>query len=265
MAAGLWAWLLTPMRQIHLSLLSVVLLAAASAAVPERAGAQTFRGTVRAVSTSVPVPLATVTARDSAGTVLGLATTDSAGVWGLRLRRYRGPVELRVRRLGFEMGSVKVSPKPESDTLEYEFLLTEIAAAADEVRITGAVSLNEKRLTEAYRRGWKVYEPELVAQVRDRTPDLAQLIRTLGSTSIYPPRGPNDCFRATRNNQCLAIVVDGIVLGGNPLVLPSDIYFLAVIGASEARVQFGDRAPWGAIAIYTRSRYDRYDRSTRPP
>ncbi len=255
---------LTSMRRSTRSVLPFAIAAAVLAAGPAHAGAQIFRGTVRSVKSSVPVPLATVTLRDSSGTVLGMATTDSAGLWGIRLRRHTGPVEVRVRRLGFEMGTITVAQKPETDTLDYEFLLDEIAATAEAVRVTAAASLNEKRLNEAYRRGWKVYEPELVAQVRERSQDLTQLIRALGNTSMYPPRGPNDCFRATRNNQCLAIVVDGVVMTGNPIVLPSDVYFLAVLGASEARIQFGDRAPYGAIAVYTRSRLDRYGGERRP-
>lgn len=230
------------------------------AGLPAFASAQIFRGAVRVVNTAKAIPLATVTARDSAGNVLAMATTDTAGLWALRVRRAEGPIELRVRRLGFEMGSYTVPARSASDTLEYEFLLTEIAAAAEAVRVTADVSLNEKRLSEAYRRGWRVYEPEVIAAARDRAPDLPQLLRTLGTTSVYPPRGPNDCFRATRNNQCLAIVVDGLVLGPTAMILPNDIYFLAILGASEARVQFGDRAPFGAIAIYTRSRYDRTNR-----
>ncbi len=239
---------------------TALMVGALLAGLPALAFAQIFRGAVRTVNTAQAIPLATVTARDSAGNVLALATTDSAGLWALRVRRAEGPIELRVRRLGFEMGSYTVKTPSATDTLEYEFLLTEVAAATEAVRVSGDVSLNEKRLSEAYRRGWKVYEPEVIASVRDRTPDLPQLMRTLGTTSVYPPRGPNDCFRATRNNQCLAIVVDGLVLGPTALVLPSDIYFLAILGASEARVQFGDRAPFGAIAIYTRSRYDRTSR-----
>ncbi|MBK7905375.1 MAG: carboxypeptidase regulatory-like domain-containing protein [Gemmatimonadetes bacterium] len=235
---------------------SLVLLAVCTG-LPSLLPAQIFRGAVRTAATAQPIPLATVTARDSAGNVLAMATSDSAGLWALRVRRVAGPMELRVRRLGFEMGSYVVPAPQAADTIEYEFLLVEVAAAAEAVRVEGAASLNEKRLSEAYRRGWRVYEPELIASVRDRTADLPQLMRTLGVTSVYPPRGPNDCFRATRNNQCLAIVVDGLVLGPTALVLPNDVYFLAILGASEARVQFGDRAPFGAIAIYTRSRLDR--------
>jgi len=183
----------------------------------------------------------------------------------MRIRRPDAGIELNARRLGFEMASIVVESTVQADTLEHEFLLTEIAAVTDAVRITAAPSLNERRLSEAYRRGWRVYEPELVALHRERSSNLSELMRAIGVASVYPPRTQNDCFRATRNNQCLTIVIDGQVLGPVAVVLPSDIYFLAILGASEARVQFGDRAPSGAIAIYTRSHLDRYDRSRRPP
>ncbi len=240
------------MRHALRTLLLAVLLVA-----PVALPAQVIRGLVRAGGSAGPVPGATITVRDSAGTVLAMTSSDSAGAWALKVRQRRGPVELRVRRLGFEMNSITIGADVVADTLDYEFLLTEVAAVAEEVRVTAAESQNEKRLNEAYRRGWKVFDPELVAQHRERASDLGQLLRSLGTASIYIPRGPNECFRATRNNQCLSLVVDGIVLGPTGYVLPSDIYFLAILGASEARVQFGDKAPWGAIAIYTRSYFDR--------
>lgn len=221
---------------------------------------QVVRGYVRSQTTARPIDAVTVTARDPAGNVLAMATTDSTGAWALRLRRRTGDVELRTRRLGYQILTVTIKPEVVTDTIEYEFLLEEVAAAAEAVRVTGEASLNERRLTEAYRRGWRVYEPELVAQHRDRAADLPQLLRSLGTPSLYLPRTSSECIRTSRNNQCLAIVVDGQLLGPQALILPSDIYFLAVLGASEARMQFGDRAPWGAIAIYTRSRYDRVPR-----
>ena len=251
------------LRLTTLVLVVFLATAIATALAAGRAEGQVVRGSVRSETSSLPIAGATVTARDSAGAVLALATTDSSGRWALRVRR-SAPFELRARRLGFAMGSTTVRPGPDADTLEFEFLLTEVAAMADAVRVTATPSLNEKRLTEAYRRGWKVYEPELVAQFRDRSADFPSLLRSMGAQSVYLPRGPNDCIRATRNNQCLALVVDGMVLGPQALILPNDIYFFAILGASEARVQFGDRAPWGAIAIYTRSRLDRVP-DRRPP
>jgi hypothetical protein len=248
--------------RIASALLRTCLCLASSATLADVAEAQIVRGYVRSQSTARPIDAVTVTARDAEGNVLAMATTDSLGAWALRLRRRTGDVELRTRRLGFQVLSVTIKPAVVTDTIEYEFLLEEVAAVADEVRVTAEASLNERKLNEAYRRGWKVYDPELIAIHRDRSADLPQLLRSIGTPSLYLPRNANECIRASRNNQCLAIVVDGLLLGPQALVMPSDIYFLAVLGASEARVQFGDRAPWGAIAIYTRSRYDR---TTRRP
>lgn len=247
------------MDRTRATLLRPLLPLLLTAALAVRAEGQIVRGEVRSAASALPIAAATVTARDSAGAVLAMATTDSLGKWALRVRS-RAPFELRVRRLGFEMGSTKVTAAQiaqGADTLDFEFLLDEVAATAEAVRVTGEASLNERKLIEAYRRGWKVYEPELVAQFRDRSADFPSLLRSIGAPSLYLPRSANECIRATRNNQCLALVVDGLVLGPQALILPNDIYFFAILGASEARVQFGDRAPWGAIAIYTRSRYDR--------
>ena len=266
MAVGLFNRSVSTIRLPRLTTFVLVVFLAtaiATALAAGRAEGQVVRGSVRSQASSLPIAGATVTARDSAGAVLALATTDSSGRWALRVRR-SAPFELRARRLGFAMGSTTVRPGPDADTLEFEFLLTEVAAMAEAVRVTATPSLNEKRLTEAYRRGWRVYEPELVAQFRDRSSDFPSLLRSMGAQSVYLPRGPNDCIRATRNNQCLALVVDGMVLGPQALIQPNDIYFFAILGASEARVQFGDRAPWGAIAIYTRSRLDRVP-DRRPP
>jgi hypothetical protein len=54
-------------------------------------------------------------------------------------------------------------------------------------------------------------------------------------------------------------VLDGVVIGAyNPLVNPRDVYFLAVLSQNQSQVQYGDRAPYGAIVIYTRMNGDKY-------
>jgi hypothetical protein len=40
-------------------------------------------------------------------------------------------------------------------------------------------------------------------------------------------------------------------------VNPRDIYFLAILTASESASRWGDKAPWGAIVIYTRMNGDK--------
>ncbi|MCC7002784.1 MAG: carboxypeptidase regulatory-like domain-containing protein [Gemmatimonadaceae bacterium] len=223
------------------------------------AEAQVVRGLVRSSSTALPIPSANIVARDSLGNVLASAVSAEDGSWALKVQS-GGAFELRVRRLGFEMSTTNVRAKPVSDTLEFEFLLTEIATEADAVRITAESSLNERRLNEAIRRGWKVFEPELVAQHRNRAQTFNQLMRTVGSVSVILPQNEGGCIRTTRSPGCLSFVVDGQVLGPNAVIIPSDIYFFAILSPSESRVQYGDRAPFGAIAIYTRSRLDRQPR-----
>jgi hypothetical protein len=229
------------------------------------ADAQVVRGLVRSSSTALPIPSANIVARDSLGNVLASAVSGEDGSWALKVATGLS-FELRVRRLGFEMSTTSVRAKPVTDTLEFEFLLTEIATEADAVRITAESSLNERRLNEAIRRGWKVYEPELVAQHRNRAQTFNQLMRTVGSVSVILPQNEGGCIRTTRSPGCMSFVVDGQVLGPNAVIIPSDIYFFAILSPSESRVQYGDRAPFGAIAIFTRSRLDRQPRrpSSRP-
>ncbi|MFN0099086.1 MAG: carboxypeptidase-like regulatory domain-containing protein [Gemmatimonadaceae bacterium] len=241
---------LAPRFRVVLGLLTLLVTGARSVC------AQVVRGQVRSSSTALPIPAANIVARDSAGNILASATSAEDGTWALKLPR-SGPFELRVRRLGFEMSTTNVRSKPVTDTLEFDFLMTEIATEADAVRITAESSLNERRLNEAIRRGWKVFEPELVAEHRNRAQTFNQLMRTVGSVSIILPQNEGGCIRTTRSAGCLSFVVDGQVLGPNAVIIPSDIYFFAILSPSESRVQFGDRAPYGAIAIYTRSRLDR--------
>lgn len=223
----------------------------------ETAAAQVIRGVVRSGNSLMPIDLATVTARDTNGTVLATGRTNALGEYQFNIRRAATPFQIQVRRLGYAVSTARVRALEPSDTVDFEFLVNEVAAVGDAVVVTADASLNERRLNEATRRGWKVYDPELIARHRDQASDFHQLLRALGIPGLIMPRRINDCIRATRNNQCLTFVIDNQVMGFTAIILPSDIYFLAILGASDARIQFGDRAPYGAIAIYTRSRLDR--------
>lgn len=220
------------------------------------AGAQLVRGTVRAANTLMPIDRATVSATDASGTLLGSAMTDLLGSYEINLRADSG-FTLRVRRLGYAITTAEVKPLARADTVDFEFLLSEVAAAAEAVTVVAEPGLNDRRLNEATRRGWKVYDPELVMRHRDRAQDFHQLMRSLGNPGLVFPRSAHECIRSTRFNRCLAFVVDNQVLGNFALIQPSDVYFVAILSASESRNQFGDRAPFGAIAVYTRSRLDR--------
>lgn len=226
--------------------------------VAEHASAQVVRGVVRSGTSLLPIDLATVTATDSLGTVLGSGVSNGLGEFQINVGRTGVFLVLHVKRLGFAESKANVRPLASADTVDFEVLMNEVAALATAVVVSAEPSLNERRLNEANRRGWKVYDPGIVAQHRERASDFIQLLRSLGNPSLILPRRISDCIRATRNNQCLTIVIDNQVMGPSAFILPSDIYFFAILGASDSRIQFGDRAPYGAIAIYTRSHLDRY-------
>ena len=241
----------------------VALLTVLVLVVGRPAGAQLLRGSVRSASTSLGIADAQVTIRDTTGQVIAVATTDREGTWAVRVRRRPEPLSVHARRVGFAVGTTEPSVFAPTDTVDLEFLLTEVVATMDEMRVTGMLPLNEQRLTHAYRRGWRVYDPELVAEHRERSADLTQLLRAIGVPSLILPRRADECIRQTRTNQCVAVVVDGQVLGTSAFVLPADVYFFAVLQPAESRVEYGPRAPSGAIAIYTRMRGDRTGRPQR--
>lgn len=226
--------------------------------------AQVISGFVRSTTSGLGVASALVIARDDKEEVLATTEADSNGFFRFRVPARGKAFELRVRRLGYAVMTAKVKPLEARDSVDFEFLMDEVAAEGDAVVITAEPSLNDKRLADAYRSGWKVYDPELIMGMRERHADFFQMLRSLGNPGLYVPRSMNECVRSSRNNQCLTYVVDGQVWGTTANILPSDVYFMAVVGASEARARFGDRAPWGAIVVYTRSRLDRVQPRRRP-
>jgi hypothetical protein len=226
--------------------------------------AQLLRGSVRTLDTSLPIPRVEVAVRDSTGALLGTAISDDQGLFVLRVFR---PVPFTVvaRRLGFQVATTDLIRAPAGDTLDLQFQLAEVAEDQAAIEVTAMEELNVARLSEAQRRGWRVYEPEVVAQHRERARDVEQLLRSLG-TQILMPRSNRDCFRNQRTNTCMTFILDGQIIGiDGGFVLPSDIYFVAVLSPSQSAVQYGNRAPNGAIAIFTRTRGDRYDVDRLPP
>jgi len=217
----------------------VGLLIACSALTAE---AQLLRGTVRSATTARAIPGAEVNLRDTSGVVVASARTDREGCWRIELTRPVGPIRLEARLVGFGRVAADAAPLSPIDTVEVEFQLTELASL-DEVRVTGMASLNDQRLADAERRGWRVYSPELVASYRDRAADFLQLLRIIGTPSLYVPRRSEECVRSSRNKTIF--------------ILPNDVHFFAILQAAESRATYGNRAPDGAIAIFTRSSGDR--------
>lgn len=227
------------------------------------ADAQVLKGSVRTLDTSLPVPSAEILVRDSIGRELGRVYSDEQGFFTLRLRE-RIAFSVHARRLGFQMADTDLLRVSE-DKVNLEFQLAEVATETDAMTVTGMQPLNAQRLEEAQRRGWSVYEPEVVAQHRSRARDLTELLRSLAPRNIQMPRNARDCVRSMRNNICVTYVVDGQVLGPEAFILPQDIYFLAVLTPSEAAVMYGNRAINGAIVVYTRMYGDRYNQEELPP
>ncbi|MBX3133870.1 MAG: carboxypeptidase regulatory-like domain-containing protein [Gemmatimonadaceae bacterium] len=227
------------------------------------ARAQVIRGTVLTMDTELPIPSAEVTVRDSIGRPLGMATTNAVGYFVIRLRE-RSPFSVHARRLGFRSADTELL-RVSADTVSLQFQMAEVALEADAVTVTGMAELNAARLAEAQRRGWRVYEPEMVAQHRNRARDFHELLRSIGAASLVMPRSHRDCVRSMRTNKCVTYVVDGQVLGPDAYILPSDVYFFAVLSPSQSQVMYGNRAMDGAVAVFTRQRGDRYDQSQLPP
>lgn len=227
------------------------------------AHAQVIRGALRSQVTSRPVERARVSAIDRDGRVVGETIADDSGRFTLRVDAKGVPFSLTVRRIGIEPSSTPEFELTPADTLEYELSIPETAVLGDTVRVTGMASYNESKYQEAVRRGWKVFPPAEVAKHRDRVNNVYDLLRWADASLMIPTRR-NECVRSARYlggdrraDRCMVWIVDGQVLGPLPVLNPADTYFIAVLTASQSAVQFGDRAPWGAIVLYTRMQGDK--------
>ncbi|MBI5601582.1 MAG: carboxypeptidase regulatory-like domain-containing protein [Gemmatimonadetes bacterium] len=224
---------------------------------------QVIRGALRSQATARPLERARVTAIDRDGRVVGETIADDSGRFTLRVDAKGVPFSLTVRRIGIEPSSTPEFELTPADTMEYELAIPETAVLGDTVRITGMASYNETKYQEAVRRGWKVFSPAEVAKHRDRVNNVYDLLRWADASLVIPSRR-NECVRSARYlagdrrmDRCMVWIVDGQVLGPLPILNPADTYFLAVLTASQSAVQFGDKAPWGAIVLYTRMNGDR--------
>jgi len=226
--------------------------------------AQVMRGVVRSQTTSRTIERARLTAQDRTGRVVGETTSDDEGRFTLRIAGSGAPFVVTVRRIGVEPSTTAEFTLTPADTVEYELTIPERSVVGDTVRVMGMASPNESRYQEAVRRGWKILSPADVAKHRDRATHVYDLLRWAGASSLIIPNRPNECVRSARymagerrSERCMVWIVDGYVVGPTPVLNPSDTYFMAVLTASEAAVQFGDKAPWGAIVLYTRMNGDR--------
>lgn len=235
-----------------------VLIAALAIGAPIPCPAQVLRGTVHVSGGDRTVADARIAAVDTAGKLLNEVVSDSSGRFVLRIATSL-PFRIEARKIGVEpsySGYMRANP---TDTLDLEIGIPTDVADLPKVEVPGtpSKSANELAYEDALRHGWKVYSPDRVAQLRERYRDFTDMLRALQVEGIRINR-PGDCVQNTHfNNRCLAYVIDGVPAGPYLMVQPSDIYFFAVISASESAVRWGNRAPWGAIVIYTRMNGDR--------
>lgn len=232
--------------------------------VASPANGQVIRGVVRSQSTARVLERVRLTALDRTGTVVGETTSDDRGEFLLRIDGKGQPFSLIVRRIGLEPSNTGEFTLTPTDTVDYELAIPEKAVVGDTVRITGMASVNETRYQEAVRRGWKIFSPAEVEKHRERATNVYDLLRWSGANSLVIPTRPTECVRSMRylagdrrNDRCMVWVVDGQVLGPVPVLNPRDTYFMAILSASESALQYGEKAPWGAIVLYTRMNGDR--------
>jgi len=226
--------------------------------LPHRLQAQVLRGTARLVGDDRPLDQARVMALLRDGRSVGSTVTDDKGRFQFRINADGRPFAISITRIGMEPTLSEELTLGASDTLDVNFSVVETGIRTDTVRVKATPSLNDIRLTEARRRGWRVFPPADVEKFRERSNSFEDLLRSSGYPGFVVPSRRDDCIRSTRYNRCLTIVIDGVPLSGSyPNINPRDVYFFALLGKTEAAVQFGDRAPWGAIVIYTRGKGDR--------
>jgi hypothetical protein len=239
------------------------------ASVPGAASAQVVHGTIRTQEKELFVAGAKVTVVDSLGAPLGETLSDARGRFTLVLKA-TAPFQLSIYKLGWTPSSTDWIRAARTDTLEYDLLVPAEPIGLSLVNVSGEKSFNTRAFEDAKRLGWKVYGPDLVEQHRNTSSTFLQLLRQIGATGViiddHPEigavrgrgNGPGGaCVRSMRTNRCLVVVLDGVLAGYTPPVETRDIYFLAVLTASESTARWGADAPWGAIVIYTRQNGDK--------
>ena len=226
--------------------------------LPASLPAQVLRGTAKLVGDDRPLDQARVMAMLRDGRSVGSTVTDDKGRFQLRIKADGKPFAISITRIGMEPTLSEEITLGASDTLDVNFSVVETGIRTDTVRVKATPSLNDVRLAEARRRGWRIFPPVEVETLRERSNSFEDLLRSTGYPGFVVPSRRDDCIRSTRYNRCLTIVIDGVPLSGSyPNINPRDVYFFALLGKTEAAMQFGDRAPWGAIVIYTRAKGDR--------
>jgi hypothetical protein len=214
------------------------------------ASPQFIRGTIKTEGNQARLAGAKVTVTDSLGKELFDLVSDPEGRFRFTMPEVK-PFQVNVMRIGQQPSSTEWIRAAASDTLDLELLVPSDPITLAAVEVLGTKSANARSLEEARRSGWKVYEPELVERHRGTARDFNDLLREVAASSVHVGR-PGECVRSVRFGRCLVYVLDGVPSGPSIFVNPNDVYFFAVLSATESAVRWGNRAPWGAIVVYTR-------------
>jgi hypothetical protein len=236
----------------------LVVLATAVAVPPQELAAQFIRGTIRAQGSEGVVQGASITALDSLGKQLVAVLSDERGHFVLPLSGGL-PFTVTVKKIGWQPSSTDLIHATAVDTLDMDLMVPMDGVALPGVEIDAAktTSFNQRSYGEAKRNGWKVYEPADIEAHRNEFSNFENMMRALSVTGLKMPGNASDCYINIRNGRCMTFVVDGQVVGTMWVVNPVDVYFIAILQATESSVQFGDKAPWGAILIVTRMNGDK--------
>jgi len=227
--------------------------------VPTSVQAQVLRGYAKLASDERPLDRARVMALLLDGRAIGSTVTDDNGRFQFRIDAGGQPFAISITRIGMQPTLSDPININSNDTVDVNFTVVETGIRVDTMRVKATPSLNDVRLQEARRRGWRIFPPAEVEKLRERSTSFEDLLRSSGYPGFIVPGRRDDCIRSTRYNRCLTIVIDGVPLSGSyPNINPRDVYFFALLGKTEASTQFGERAPWGAIVIYTRAKGDKY-------
>ena len=237
---------------------SLALLVVLAAASGHTLGAQVIRGTIRAQGTESVVPGAHITVLDSLGKTVTDVLSDAAGHFTLGLAGGK-PFSVTVKKIGWTPSSTDLIHATAGDTLDMDLLVPAEGTTLAGVEVTGVkeVTRNVRAYQDAHKLGWKIYEPAEIEAHRNEFSSFENMMRALSVTGVKMPANGRDCYINTRNNRCLTFVVDGQAVGTMWLVNPVDVYFIAILQQTESEVQFGDKAPYGAIVVYTRMKGDK--------
>jgi hypothetical protein len=240
------------------ALLSILLLASAA-----RLSAQSVRGRVLDDSTGTPVSNVRISALGAGDELLAMATSDGRGHFAFRLEP-RSNFRLTASRIGYAPNASEVVQADSLEALDIELRITTRPLSLPTVSVVSrklARTEGDRRLERAQSLGGRMVSPESIREAAPTSRTLGDLMRrTAGHlVQVVSGYGGATCLLVQRTanlrqqQTCALLVVDDVVSAGDAYIAPTDIELVVVIPASAASVRFGERARFGAVAVYTRA------------